>query len=215
MDREYEKLFELRNRVYAFLRKNLFSLESKINPFNEFWSLPNKNHYLYFTKSRALDIIHSDNKNLNFIINNFPNLDDKELNYEFNIDQEDVSFTIEFDILLNYIKEIIKLYNKENYNEIQNKFTEYNRFLNKQKKNYNNLNIIIENKLVIHNKKEVLKDNLYKEFFLYNKDIEKILDTFSLYSYILLELFQLENAINNNLRKNAKILTHNNNCFKI
>ena len=211
MDKEYEKLFELRNRVYAFLRKNLVNLESKINPFIEFWSLPSKNHYLYFTKSRALDIIYSNNKNLNFITSKFPSLDDKELNYEFSIDQQEIGFTIDLDILLNYIKEIIVLYNKENYNEIENKYAEYNRFLNKQKSNYNNLKIIIDNKLVIHNRKENLKDNLYKEFYLYNRDIEKILDTFSLYSYILLELFQLENSINNNLRKCAKILTLNNN----
>ena len=211
MDKEYEKLFELRNRVYVFLRKNLVNLESKINPFIEFWSLPNKNHYLYFTKSRALDIIYSNNKNLNFITTKFPNLDDKELNYEFSIDQQEIGFTIDLDVLLNYIKEIIVLYNKENYNEIENKYAEYNRFLNKQKSNYNNLKIIIDNKLVIHNRKENLKDNLYKEFYLYNKDVEKILDTFSLYSYILLELFQLENSINNNLRKYAKILTLNNN----
>lgn len=133
MDKEYEKLFELRNRVYAFLRKNLVNLESKINPFIEFWSLPSKNHYLYFTKSIALDIIYSNNKNLNFITTKFPNLDDKELNYEFSIDQQEIGFTIDLDILLNYIKEIIVLYNKENYNEIENKYAEYNRFLNKQK----------------------------------------------------------------------------------
>ena len=210
MDREYEKLFELRNRVYAFLKRNLIILESKINPMNKFWSLPSKNHYLYFTKSRALDIIYSDNKELIFIKNRFPNLDDKNLDYEFNIYQNDVEFNIDFDILLKILKEILLLYNKENYIEVEKNFIEYNIILNKQKNNYKNLKLIINNKLVIHNSKESLKNSIYEEFPLYYKDIEKILDTFSLYKYILLELFQLENSINNNLRKNAKILTLNN-----
>lgn len=210
MDKEFEKLFELRNRVYAFLKRNLIILESKINPMNKFWSLPSKNHYLYFTKSRALDIIYSDNKELIFIKNRFPNLDDKNLDYEFNIYQNDVEFNIDFDILLKILKEILLLYNKENYIEVEKNFIEYNIILNKQKNNYKNLKLIINNKLVIHNSKESLKNSIYEEFPLYYKDIEKILDTFSLYKYILLELFQLENSINNNLRKNAKILTLNN-----
>ena len=209
MDKEYEKLFELRNRVYAFLRKNLVSLESKIKPITEFWSLPNKNHYLYFTKSRALDIIYSDNKELQVIINKFPYLDDKELNYEFNIEQDALGFYIDFETLIYYVKKILELYNKGNFIEVSKTFEIYNRYLNKNKENFNNLKIIISNKLVIHNKKETLKDNIYREFEFYYKDIEKILSTLSLYSYIFLELFQLENAINNNLRITAKILTHN------
>ena len=206
MDKDFEKIFELRNRIYAFLKVNLIKLESKIRPMNEFWSLPSKNHYLYFTKSRALDIIYSNNNDLSFIINEFPNLDDKDLNYEFSVDQDSIGFYIDLNTLMGYIKVILKLYNEEKFMEVENSFIEYSRNLNKNIENYNNLKIIINNKLVIHNKKETLKDNIYKEFEFYHKDIEKILDTFSLYSNILLELFQLENSIINNFRKNAKVV---------
>ena len=211
MDKDYEKLFELRNRVYSFLRTNLFKLESKIQPLIKFWCLPSKNHYLYFTKSRALDIIYSDNKELFFITSKFPNIDDVDLNYEFSIGQDKIGFNIDLNKLLNNIKLILDFYNQENFIEVQKQFIEYNKCLNIEKDNFNNLKIIVKNKLVIHNKKENLKDNIYKEFEFYNKDIEKILDTFSLYSNILLELFELENSIVNNFRKNAKILTHSNN----
>lgn len=211
MDKDYEKLFELRNRVYSFLRTNLFKLESKIQPLIKFWCLPSKNHYLYFTKSRALDIIYSDNKELFFITSKFPNIDDVDLNYEFSIGQDKIGFNIDLNKLLNNIKLILDFYNQENFIEVQKQFIEYNKCLNIEKNNFNNLKIIVKNKLVIHNKKENLKDNIYKEFEFYNKDIEKILDTFSLYSNILLELFELENSIVNNFRKNAKILTHSNN----
>lgn len=211
MDKDYEKLFELRNRVYSFLRTNLTKLESKIQPLIKFWSLPNKNHYLYFTKSRALDIIYSDNKELLFITREFPNIDGMDLNYDFSIEQDKIGFNIDLNELLNNIKLILDFYNQENFIEVQKQFIEYNKCLNIQKNNFNSLKVIVKNKLVIHNKKETLKDNIYKEFEFYYKDIEKILDTFSLYSNILLELFELENSINNNFRKNAKILTHKNN----
>ena len=210
MNGKFDKAFEIRNRIYAFLKRNLISLESKIQPINKFWNIPNKEDSLYFTKSRALDIIYSNNNNLLFVTNKFPDLEDKELNYEFNLNETDVGFSIDLKTLLDCIKEILYYYNKENFLEVEKQFTNYNRYLNKQKSNYDNFKNIITNKLAIHNNEDILREEIYKDYEFYHKDLEIILDTFSLYSYLLLELFELENSINRSLREYSKVLTFTN-----
>ena len=204
INKDYDRLFKMNVTISNYLKNNIIVLKSKIKPIYNFWNFPNKEYKLYFTKSRALDILYSNSlkDKLNILIDDFPYLEDKPLNYEFYIDQDNFPFTVDFNSLFDGFELVLKEFNKgSTYSyEVEDVFAKFNRILNKQINNFNNLKLLIEKKLVIYNQDNKFAKKLYDEYPENCNKIEEILNIFLLYSKILLELFQLQKAIDNNFR---------------